>query len=309
MGSDQPQLEDVGFQRCAAHRRLHPCGDPDHLVDARPGLCCGEVGGDALAQVAALADVEHLAPAAPVRAGELGDELVDPRGCGKALGQPPLRPALGGDPAGELEQVLDGGRAKVADALQQAVQHVDGGASVRQCPVVGGGCRAEVRGQRRQLHVGHLVAQQHLPRKADGVDHLVVGPGVAVGGARPLEEADVEAGVVRDEDGARRELEETRQHLGQFRRTSDHQVGDAGEDGDQRRDVGARVHKGLELAQYLAAADLHGPELRDGVLTGASGRLEVDDTERDLRQRAAEVLEARLRESCCGHGTDARTRP
>ena len=43
----------------------------------------------------------------------------------------------------------------------------------------------------------------------------------------------------------------------------DHRVGDAGEHADERADLLAGIDEGLELAEHLAAADLHRADLGD----------------------------------------------
>ena len=75
----------------------------------------------------------------------------------------------------------------------------------------------------------------------------------------------------------------------------DHRVGDAGEDGDERRDRLGRVDQGLELAEHLAAAHLDRADLGDAALgRAAAGGLEVDDDERDVGEGGAEVVERGL---------------
>ena len=55
------------------------------------------------------------------------------------------------------------------------------------------------------------------------------------------------------------------------------------------------VHEGAEGAEALAAAQLHGADLGEPAVVGGAARgLDVDDAERDLVQRGAEVVEAAL---------------
>jgi hypothetical protein len=56
---DQAQLAHLGLERRAAHDRVDPLGDRDHLRHAGALLAGREVLPDAPAQVRALADVEH----------------------------------------------------------------------------------------------------------------------------------------------------------------------------------------------------------------------------------------------------------
>ena len=85
------------------------------------------------------------------------------------------------------------------------------------------------------------------------------------------------------------------QHRADPGRRGDHHRGDAGQHADVGRDLAAGVDQGLELAEHLAAADLDRADLGDrAVLRGAAGRLEVDDDERDVGQRRAELVDRDL---------------
>ena len=146
-----------------------------------------------------------------------------------------------------------------------------------------------------ELAVGRLVTGHQLAGQVRGVDHLEAGPLVAGAGRRRLEEADVEGRVVRHQHGVAGELEERRQDAVDARGVGDHAVGDAGEDGDERRDRLGRVDQRLELAEHLAAADLDRADLGDVAPAGAAaGGLEVDHDEGDRRQRGAELVECSL---------------
>jgi hypothetical protein len=120
------------------------------------------------------------------------------------------------------------------------------------------------------------------------------GHGVPLAGG--AEEPGVERGVVRHEHRAREELQQRRQHGRERRRAADHGGGDAGERDDVRRHPGARIHERGQLADPLAAAHLHRPDLGDGVArVRATGGLQVEHHERDLAQRGAELVEGELR--------------
>ena len=75
-------------------------------------------------------------------------EQVDARAVGELLGQVALAALAGGDPRREGLQLLERLHAEVAEPLDQAVQHVDGGPGVGQGPVVGRRGGAEEPGQR-----------------------------------------------------------------------------------------------------------------------------------------------------------------
>lgn len=288
---DEPQLADLGLERRGALDAGDTGGDGDHLGHPRPGLGRREVGAHAGAHVLALADVEGLA----VGCGE----QVDAGGVRQLLGQVPLLPLRRGDLALPECELLDGVHAGVAEPLQQPVQDVDRGPGVGEGAVVGRGGRPEQPRQRGQLAVAGLVAREHPAGQPCGVEDLdrrPVVPGQLAGG---LQEPDVERRVVGDDDAAAGELEERRQHRADARRPGHHVVGDARQHRDERRDGRARAHQGVELADHLAAADLHRPDLGDLVAVGAAaGGLEVDHDERGGDQRHADLVQRALD----GHG-------
>src|SRR5665648_306174 len=128
-------------------------------------------------------------------------------------------------------------------------------------PVLGCDGGAEEGREGGQLVVGDLVAGHRPAGQCDGVEHLVPRPRVALVPGGRLEEADVERGVVRHQDGATGELEECGQHLLDPRLPADHRAGDPGQGGDERRHRPTRVHEGLELAEHLTAPHLHRADL------------------------------------------------
>ena len=301
---DQPQLADGRLEVVRARDRVDPLGQRDHLGDPAALLAGGEVAAHPAAQVVRRADVERLVARAA--------EEVDARPARDGVGEVPLAQPVGIDLAGEPGQLLQRRDAERAEPLEQPVQHVDGGPGVVERPVRGGGGGGEERREGGQLAVGHLVAGQQPPGQDGGVDGGGGRPGDAGLGAGGLEEAEVERRVVGDQDGAAGELEEAGQHGADARRGRDHHRGDAGQHADVGRDRPAGVDQGLELAEHLAAADLHRADLGDrAVLRRAAGRLEVDDDERHVRQPGPELLDRHLlvARDCGGegHGPDARS--
>ena len=165
--------------------------------------------------------------------------------------------------------------AEVAEPLEQAVQHVDGGPRVGQRAVVGrrrrpGSSRARV----RQLAVGRLVAGD----APGGPAARCRAPGGPATRARCSRAGGLEERRRRTARCARpapcraRELEERRQRRLEPRGAGDHRVGDAGQHRDERRDRHARVDQRLELAEHLAAAHLDRADLGDLAASAASRR-------------------------------------
>src|SRR5579875_849547 len=117
-------------------------------------------------------------------------------------------------PFTEVVQGADPARREPSD---QGVEHGRGGACVGQGPVARLGRRAEERGQRGQLAVGHLVLAQKLPgdhhRVEDG-EVRPAQPAVAAGGGQ---EAEIERRVVSGQHAAAGEAQQHRQHVGWLR--------------------------------------------------------------------------------------------
>ena len=262
-----------------ARRTISP--DPPALLRR------GEVAADAGPDVAGHADVEHPRVLVP--------EDVDAGCVRQVVGEVPLPAGLLRHPGCELAQLFQGGDAQPADPCDQPVQDVDGGPRVDQRPVVGRGRGVEMPGEGGQPVVHHLVAADHVPGQVCGVQDHRPRPPVAGSAAGRLEEGDVERRVVGHQDAAAGELEEGRQHRLERGSAGHHDVGDAGQHRDERRDRRSRVDQGLELPEHLAAAYLDRPDLGDpGVGRGAAGGLQVDDDERDLEQRRAQLVQRGL---------------
>ena len=252
---DEPELAHLRLEFGRANDRDDVVRDRDHLDDALAHLGRREVVAHPAAQVFGLADVEH--PATFVA------KQVDARKVRHRVGQMPFAALLWGDHAGERAQLVEGVHPEAAEPFEQHVQDVDGGTRVVECAVrrLHGGMQHA--GQRRQLAVGCLVAGQHAASEPGGVDGVEAGPPEIEARAGGLQEAQVERSVVRDEHAVAGELEERRKDRVDARRGGHHGVRDAGEHGDEGRDRLARIDEGLEFADDLAAANLHGADLGD----------------------------------------------
>ena len=188
------------------------------------------------------------------------------------------------------------------------------------------GCarRTEQPGQGRQPHAGRLLADEHPAGQPDRAQHRRVRPGdVALCGGG-LQEADVEAGVVRHQHRAAAELQEHRQHRVDRGGVVHHRGRDSGEPDDLGRDVAARIDEGGKFAEDHPAAHLDRADLGDRVARSAgragsgppAGGLEVDDDECGVAQRHIEVAarrvdvgEAQLRGVTASHPAHVRSGP
>ena len=151
----------------------------------------------------------------------------------------------------------------------------------------------EPAGKRAEAAVGHLVAHEAAGERAR-VDGRVAVPIPAMALEREVEEPEIEAHVVADDDGALAELEPRGQHGVDARGGPHHGLGDAGEHRDLGRHEAARVDERVERAEASTAADLDGADLGDAVVLRRAGGLEVDHAERDVGERGAQVVERSL---------------
>ena len=155
---------------------------------------------------------------------------------------------------------------------------------------------AEERRERGQLAVGHLVAGEHAAGQLGGVDRPRGRPGAAVPLAGGLEEADVEGGVVGDQDAAAGELQERPAAPPRSSARRDHHrsvmpVSTA----DERRDRCPGSTSVWNSPSTSPPRTLTAPisviALSFG---GAAGGLQVDDDEGDVGQRSTQVLDGHL---------------
>ena len=192
--------------------------------------------------------------------------------------QPPVDPL-------QPEQVVELHDAVRRCSFEQDVEQVSG----RQCVFEGAMRRvvieAEVGGERGEPAVGHLVTKDASGdaarvdgRAGEGIEALTV--------ERDIEEAEVEADVVADDDRTGGELHQRRDDGFRSGSAADERVGDAGEVGDAGRDRPAGVDEGPERAEADATLDDGGTDLGDRVVDARSaGGLDVEHAEPDVDQR------------------------
>ncbi len=140
-------------------------------------------------------------------------------------------------------------------------------------------------GKRGQPVVGNVARAQQQAGEHSRIDHRPRRPGDPALGGGGGQEADVERGVVRDDDAAAGEVEERRKHLGDCWRLADHGVGDSREFGDVSGDRPAGIHQRRELGRRPARAEPDGSDLGNARrVSEPACRLDIDDDQVSGRQ-------------------------
>ena len=131
-------------------------------------------------------------------------------------------------------------------------------------------------------------AGEEPPCEPDGVDHRRRDPPPRLALGLAVEEGEVEARVVRDEDGVAGEREEPPHRGGHRRRAAQLRVVDPGQRPDRGREPHARVGERLEPRGQLERLDADGADLADaGGGRREARRLEVDHDEAGELERQA----------------------
>ena len=272
--AEQAQLLERGLELRPEHAPFDPLDRAERRLD-RGSLPFGaEVRTQPRAQVTGAADVEH-----PVRAVA---EEVDAR--------PGRRPgdeeALAGEPArprrGEVDDVGHRPRAVLLREAEEREQDLRRRLGVRQCAVAGPRAGAEEVRERGEADAAQATGEQ-AAGEPDGVDDRRRDPPSRQPLHLAVEEADVEAGVVGDEDGIAREIEEAANRELHRRCAAQRRRVDPGQRRDRRGQGSPRIDERLEPLGEVEAVDPNGADLADrGGAGREAGRLEVDD---DVRRR------------------------
>ena len=267
--AQQAQLLEPRLELRPEHAPLDPLERAERRLDRRPLPLGAEVRPQPRAQVAGAADVEHLlVPVAKeVDAGarrRTGDEraLARQPACARRGEVDELRHRLGAALLGEPDQREQDLRRRLR---------------VGERAVARPGRRAEEVGERRQADA-LLAALEQAPREPDRVDDRRRHSPARQPLDLAIEEAHVEAGVVGDEHGVARELEEPPHGQLDRRRSPQRPRVDPRQRGDRWGQRPPRVHERLEPLLQLEPADAHGADLADRGRAGReAGRLEVED--------------------------------
>ena len=279
--ADEPQLLERGLELRAQHAPFDPLEREERSLDRRPLAFAAEVGAQPGAQVARSTHVQHLVVAIA--------EEVDAGPRRGAAGEP----ALVVDPtlarSGERTQLGEPPGSQLLGEPDQVHEHLGRGLCVRQRTVARSGRNAEEVGQRGEADAPHAALQQPARQRGRAERRLRQAP-VVHQQQLPLQEALVEARVVRDEEVVAREREETPDHRGSGRGVPQLLLAQAGQACDRIGERDSRIHERLEGLHRLERPHPDGPDLADAVVNGREPRrLQVEDDELGLLERRVGV--------------------
>jgi hypothetical protein len=287
--ANQPQFLERGFELGAKDAPLDPFEREQRGLDRRPLALAAEVGAQPGPQVPRAADIEHL----PVCIAE----EVDPRPRGGAMRErafvvdPPLRRC------GEPAQIGEASRAELLGEPDQAQEHFRRRLGVRQRAVARLGRDSEEVREGRESDAAQASGEEAAGERGRTERRLGQTPPVQEA-ELALEEALVEASVVRDEHVVSREGEEAFDDGRDWRRPAQILLAQPGQARDGLRECHAGVHERLEGVDDLESADAHRSELADPVALGREPRgLEVEDDEVGFDQERVGPS-ARERDGC-----------
>jgi hypothetical protein len=273
---DQLELAERGLELGARGRGLDALERRQRALDARRLPARAEVRAHAGTQIARLADVERLSPAIA--------HDVDARPGRQAGCEVPPRPRASRCRHRQRHDVLGRLGAALLREPDQAEQHLSGCERVGQRAMARAHGHVEALGDAREIEARDAPGEQP-PREADGVEHAHADARAVEAHQRAIEHADVERGVVGDEDAVAREREQLCDGRAQRPGVAQVAVADARDLGDARRHRDARVDEARHRRDLLDALDAHGADLDDAGTGADAGRLEVDDRPRRLRER------------------------
>jgi hypothetical protein len=201
-GADQLELDECRLELAAERHGVDPRERSERGLQCRLLPARAEVRAHALLQVARLADVERppvlVAQDVDARSGRHLRRVAPSR----------LRRTWSREP--EIERILDRPRATLLRDPEQHEQELTRRLRIGQRAVDGTRRKREAVGQRVQIAAQPATGQQP-PRERDRVEHRQLEPSSVDRAERALQEADVEARVVRDEHAALREPQQVAQ--------------------------------------------------------------------------------------------------
>ncbi len=174
------------------------------------------------------------------------------------------------------------------------MEEVHGGPRIVECSMAGLMGQSESCGEFAQFEARDFIVEE-AAGQGEGVEALVAEHRSTTPPDGGVEEAHVETDVVANDDTAADEVEKGGEHLIDGWSVDDHHLGDAGDNGDLRRNSATRIHHCLERPNDFAPADFDRSDFGDLIgLGAAAGRFEVENAERCLGQRYAETVQRLL---------------
>lgn len=165
-------------------------------------------------------------------------------------------------------QLARGGDSERSGPAEQFVKYFGGGAGIVESAMGRHVAHAKQLSQGAQGDRRRFVASEQFACQPYGADGHGIGPGDVVGGGGRGQESKVELGVVCDEDGAARELQERGQGFADLCGAVDHVLGDTGEFHNLGRDGLLGIDHGRHLVDDDAGVMPHCPDFDDGVAGG-----------------------------------------
>ena len=275
---DQAELLERGLHLGAEHGPLDAVDGGQRRLDRRPLPLRAEVRAQPRAQVARPPDVERLAPCAA--------EDVDAGARGRAEDQRALVVDATAPRRGEVDEVGDRARAALLREADERDEDLGRRLRVRESAMARAHRRAEEVRERREPDASDAPGEQP-PGEADRVHDGRRQPSAGDELDLTVEERQVEAGVVRDQDGAvAGEGEEAADRGRRARRSAEVAIVDPGQPGDHRRERDAGIDERLERPRGQERLDADGADLADpGPGRPQARRLEVDDHEAGRLER------------------------
>ncbi len=282
--ADQGDLLERGGELGAGRPPFDALEPVECRLDGRALAVALEVRAQPGPQVARLADVEHAAVAVA--------EEVDAGSARRAADEV----ALAVDPprarGSQLLELGDRRGAALLRDLDEPEEHLGGRLGIGERAVAGldgGAEEVRERGEARPLDPPAQEVARERHRVDDGRREPFPGQAFELA----VDEADVEAGVVGDEDGVAGEGDEAGERLADSRRAAQLVVGEPGQPPDRTRQRHARRDERLEDAGRLEPSQSDRADLADpGRGDGETRRLEIEDDE----ARLGEVRVGRARE-------------
>ena len=185
----------------------------------------------------------------------------------------------------QLRKIADRPRAPLLREPDQREQNLRRRLRVGERAMARADRRAEEVGERREADSSHPAVQQ-APREPDGVDDRRRDPPAGQALDLPVEEGDVEASVVSDQDRLAGERDEPANRRLRPGCAEEELRRDTGElrHGGRQRDTG--IDERLERLPQLELDDALRPDLADPILARREpGRLEVEDDERGVLEQ------------------------